>query len=92
VPRHSAVAAAVKGVRAEAGEDLHALRTTYITSLATAGVHPRSVQAPARHGSIQLTMGTYCDMRLVHLKSDVERLPLPTPETTPRKAGWPLRV
>jgi integrase len=57
--------------------DFHALRTTFVTWLAVSGAHPRSAQALARHGSIDLTMNVYTDLRLVDLKGAVEKLPLP---------------
>jgi integrase len=57
--------------------DFHSLRTTFVTWLAMTGAHPRSAQALARHGSIDLTMNVYTDLRLVDLKGTVERLPLP---------------
>jgi integrase/recombinase XerD len=72
--------------------DFHALRTTFVSWLAAAGVHPRTAQALARHASIETTMERYTDLRLVDLQGSVEKLPLPAPETTPRKAGRPLRV
>ena len=39
--------------------DFHALRHTFITNLARAGVHPKTAQSLARHGSITLTMDRY---------------------------------
>ena len=36
--------------------DFHALRHTFISNLARAGVHPRNAQALARHSTIDLTM------------------------------------
>jgi integrase len=36
--------------------DFHALRHTFISSLARSGVHPRTAQALARHSTINLTM------------------------------------
>jgi integrase len=57
--------------------DFHALRTTFISWLAAAGVHPRTAQALARHASIETTMERYTDLRLVDLRGEVARLPLP---------------
>ncbi len=51
--------------------DFHALRHTYITGLAKAGVHPRVAQTLARHSSIELTMKRYTH---VNLESQVEAL------------------
>jgi len=39
--------------------DFHALRHTYITNLASAGVHPKTAQSLARHSTITLTMDRY---------------------------------
>ena len=39
--------------------DFHALRHTFITNLARAGVHPSDAQALARHSTITLTMDCY---------------------------------
>jgi integrase len=39
--------------------DFHALRHTFITNLARGGVHPKVVQALARHSTITLTMDRY---------------------------------
>jgi integrase len=36
--------------------DFHALRHTFITSLAKSGVHPKTAQMLARHSTITLTM------------------------------------
>ncbi len=57
--------------------DFHALRTTFISWLASTGAHPRLAQALARHASIETTMERYTDLRLLDLKGTVERLPLP---------------
>ena len=39
--------------------DFHALRHTYISSLAAGGVHPKDAQTLARHSTITLTMDRY---------------------------------
>src|SRR5262249_12296352 len=39
--------------------DFHALRHTFITNLANSGVHPKTAQTLARHGTISLTMDRY---------------------------------
>ena len=54
--------------------DFHALRVTFISGLAAAGVHPREAQALARHSDIKLTMQTYTDLRLLDLHRAVEVL------------------
>jgi hypothetical protein len=55
--------------------DFHALRHTFITNLARAGVHPRNAQALARHSTIDLTMNAYTHVDMADLASDVESLP-----------------
>ena len=55
--------------------DFHALRKTFITGLASSGVHPRVAQALARHSSIELTLQAYTDLRLLDLRGAVEGLP-----------------
>jgi hypothetical protein len=55
--------------------DFHALRHTFISNLARAGVHPRNAQALARHSTIELTMGTYTHVEMGDLASDLEGLP-----------------
>jgi hypothetical protein len=55
--------------------DFHALRHTFISNLARAGVHPRNAQALARHSTIDLTMNVYTHVDLADLASDVESLP-----------------
>lgn len=44
--------------------DYHGLRVTFITSLARAGVHPKTAQILARHGDINLTMKFYTHLSL----------------------------
>jgi len=39
--------------------DFHALRHTFISNLASGGVHPKTAQALARHSTITLTMDRY---------------------------------
>jgi integrase len=56
--------------------DFHALRHTYITSLARSGVHPRTAQELTRHHDIKLTMARYTHVRLHDLGQAVEELPL----------------
>ena len=55
--------------------DFHALRHTFITLLASSGVHPKVAQVLARHSTITLTMDRYSHARLVDLNSAVENLP-----------------
>jgi len=55
--------------------DFHALRHTFISNLARAGVHPRNAQALARHSTIDLTMNVYTHVAMADLHDDVESLP-----------------
>jgi integrase len=55
--------------------DIHALRTTFGTLLARAGVAPRTAQALMRHSDINLTMSVYTDPRLLDTAAAVESLP-----------------
>jgi integrase len=55
--------------------DVHALRHTFGTLLSRAGVAPRTAQAAMRHSTIDLTMNTYTDPRLLDVAGAVESLP-----------------
>jgi integrase len=39
--------------------DFHSLRHTFISNLATGGIHPKTAQSLARHSTITLTMDRY---------------------------------
>jgi integrase len=56
--------------------DFHALRTTFITGLARAGVMPAMAQKLARHSDINLTLGVYTQLQLSDLAKAVEKLPI----------------
>lgn len=55
--------------------DLHALRHTFGTHLARAGVAPRVAMAAMRHSSLELTMNVYTDPALLDVAGAVEALP-----------------
>jgi len=55
--------------------DVHALRHTFGTLLSKAGVFARTAQAAMRHSSIDLTMNTYTDPKLLDVAGAVETLP-----------------
>ena len=57
--------------------DLHALRTTFGTNLARAGVPPKAAQILMRHSDIRLTMGVYTDPALFDLQGAVESIVAP---------------
>jgi integrase len=54
--------------------DVHSLRTTFGTYLATAGVGPRLTEQLIRHSDIHLTMQVYTDPMLFDLQGAVESL------------------
>jgi len=56
--------------------DVHALRTTFGTLLSKGGVAPRTAQAAMRHSSIDLTMNTYTDPKLLDVQGAMESLPM----------------
>ena len=55
--------------------DVHALRHTFGTHLSKGGVSPRTAQAAMRHSTIDLTMGTYTDPRLLDVHGALDVLP-----------------
>lgn len=55
--------------------DFHALRYTFITGLAKAGVHPAKAQRLARHSSITLTMDVYTSLDVDDLRESLNSLP-----------------
>ncbi len=64
--------------RDEAGRvaDFHALRHTFITRLAQAGISPKVAQSLARHSTITLTMDRYAHVRLADEAAALEALPI----------------
>jgi integrase len=73
-------AAGIKPVDSEGRVvDFHGQRTTFITSLARAGVTPAKAQRLARHSDINLTMGTYTQLGVEDLQSAVDDLPVLNP-------------
>jgi len=69
--------------------DFHGQRTTFITSLARAGVSPATAQRLPRHSDIKLTMGTYTRLDVQDLLSAVEKLPDLRPAAAPRGGDIP---
>ena len=57
--------------------DLHACRHTFISLLASLGVHPRVAQRLARHSKIDMTMSVYTHLYLGDDARAVEALPSP---------------
>lgn len=63
--------------------DLHALRKTYGTMLAAAGVSPRVAMELMRHSDMKLTMGVYTDVAQLPMIAETARLPsLSLPNTS----------
>ena len=55
--------------------DFHALRHSFISSLARGGVHPKVAQQLARHSTITLTMDRYSHTVVGELASGLQALP-----------------
>ena len=55
--------------------DIHALRHTFGTHLAAAGVAPRTAMEAMRHSQIDLTMKLYTDPALLDVAGAVNALP-----------------
>ena len=55
--------------------DFHALRHTFASNLAKAGVPPKLAQELMRHSDVNLTMGIYLHVDLPDMAAAVERLP-----------------
>lgn len=70
--------------------DLHSMRKSVATYLATHGVTPRVAQAHMRHKDPRLTAGTYTDETVLPVAAEINALPwLPTtaPETAEQRAA-----
>ena len=55
--------------------DIHAMRHTFATHMNKNGVAPRTVQHAMRHSTIDLTMSTYTDPRLLDIAGALDKLP-----------------
>ncbi len=55
--------------------DFHSLRGQFVTSLARAGVHPRTAQKLARHKTLALTMENYTHTDLADMATALTALP-----------------
>ncbi len=67
--------------------DFHSLRGTFASWLSAAGVAPRVAQAAMRHSTINLTMNTYTDPRLLDVAGAVESLPALPPAGSSQQAA-----
>jgi hypothetical protein len=65
--------------------DFHALRASFISALAEAGIGPKELQELARHSDPRLTLGVYTQTTPKQLAGAVGKLPLPgqTPDPSP---------
>lgn len=66
--------------------DFHALRHSFVSALARAGVGPKELQELARHTDPRLTLGLYTHSSQQQLAGAVSRLPLPGAKTDPLEA------
>jgi integrase len=66
--------------------DFHALRVSFVSSLAVAGVPLATAQKLARHSDPRLTANVYTHLGLADLSRAVESLPS-LPETAPEAGG-----
>jgi integrase len=55
--------------------DFHGLRHTFISNLASGGVHPKTAQRLARHSTITLTMDRYTHLRKDDMADALDSLP-----------------
>jgi len=55
--------------------DFHALRHSFISGLAKAGVHPKEAQTLSRHSTISLTLDRYTHLGVVDVAAALDRLP-----------------
>ncbi|QDV19486.1 Tyrosine recombinase XerC [Gimesia panareensis] len=55
--------------------DFHALRHTFVSSLARSGVHPSKAKELARHSTITLTMDVYSHVETEELRSALDSVP-----------------
>lgn len=68
---------AVEGDRGVEYADFHALRHSFVSALAGAGVGPKELQELARHTDPRLTLGLYTHSSREQLAGAMARLPLP---------------
>ncbi len=64
--------------------DFHALRHHFISSLAAAGVHPKTAQQLARHSTITLTMDRYTHLSVRDMAGALDELPN-VPSSSPNR-------
>ena len=72
--------------------DVHALRTSFGTLLSKGGVAPRTAQAAMRHSTIDLTMNTYTDPKLLDVHGAMDSLPSLDLNTAPTAERQTMRA
>jgi len=72
--------------------DIHALRKTYGTMLAAAGVSPRVTMELMRHSDMKLTMSVYTDVAQLPVIAETARLPSLNIPGTPTKPAASPRI
>lgn len=65
--------------------DVHAMRHSFGTLLNKSGTAPRTVQAAMRHSSIDLTMNTYTDPKLLDIHGALDGLPALSLDADPKR-------
>ena len=55
--------------------DFHSLRHTFVSRLASSGVHPKEAQTLARHSTITLTMDRYTHIAVGRVAGALEKMP-----------------
>lgn len=76
--------------------DFHALRHTFISNLASSGVHPKQAKELARHSTIMLTMDRYAHVGLQDMNTavgtlqDIPKFPPNTPRGLPAETRRPV--
>ena len=72
--------------------DVHALRHSFGTLLSKGGVALRTAQAAMRHASIDMTMGTYTDPKLLDIQGALDSLPSLSLNATPSSEQIAMRA
>ncbi len=72
--------------------DVHALRHSFGTLLSKGGVAPRTAQAAMRHSSIDLTMNTYTDPKLLDVYGALDSLPSLSLDASPSTERQTMRA
>lgn len=85
--RHDLKVAEIKEETVDGVIDFHALRTSFLSALPEAGVHPATAQKLARHSRMDLTLKYYTRVPMDVLADAVSRLPdIDNPKKRRRKS------